>query len=385
MRTQQHLWKKDSGWDFFELTPNLPASLVLVFGGSDAVRDNLLWKQIRDRYPGALIVSCSTGGEIHDRDVFDDSLSVTAINFDATEVAAAEADVAACGTSYAVGEKLAGQFKRDGLAAMFLLSDGTQVNGSELIRGIRAKVGEHVVLTGGLAGDGARFHQTYVGLNRPGEPGKVAAIGFYGNAIQVRHGSYGGWDIFGPERRITRADNNVLYELDGKPALDLYIRYLGDDAKALPGSALLFPLQIYPAGRPEKAIVRTVVGIDADKRTMIFAGDVPTGYCARLMRGNFDNLIEGAATAAQQTKKDDITRTLQGDRLGILVSCIGRKLLLGQRTGEEVEAVSDVLGPDAKLAGFYSYGEVSPHAATGFTELHNQTMTITTICEETHA
>ena len=384
MRTQQHLWKKDSGWDFFEVTPRPAASLVLIFGGSDAVRDDVLWKQIRDRYPRALIVSCSTGGEIHGRDVFDDSLSVTAMSFDATEVIAAEADVAACGTSFAVGEKLATQLARADLAAMFLLSDGTQVNGSELIRGIRAQVGENVVLTGGLAGDGARFHQTYVGLNRPGEPGKVAAIGFYGDTIQVRHGSYGGWDIFGPERHITHADNNVLYELDGKPALDLYIRYLGDDAAALPGSALLFPLQIYPAGQPDKAIVRTVVGIDTDKRTMIFAGDVPTGYCARLMRGNFDNLIEGAATAAQQTRQPG-ARPLTGDRLGILVSCIGRKLLLGQRAGEEVEAVSDVLGQDAKLAGFYSYGEVSPHAFTGFTELHNQTMTITTICEETHA
>jgi hypothetical protein len=385
MRTQQLLWRKDYGWDFCEGAPNSQASLVLVFGGSEAVQDAVLWNQIRERYPVALIVSCSTGGEIHGRDVYDDSLCVTALSFDATRIAAAEADIAACGTSFATGEALAMQLKRDDLTAMFLLSDGTNVNGSELIRGIRAKVGEGVVLTGGLAGDGPRFKQTYIGLNRPGEPGKVVAIGFYGSAIQVRHGSYGGWEIFGPERRITRAENNVLFELDGKPALDLYIRYLGDDAAALPGSALLFPLQVYPAGQPEKAVVRTVVGVDTDKRTMIFAGDMPTDYCARLMRGNFDNLIEGAATAAQQTKQENAAPVPAGDRLGILVSCIGRKLLLGQRTGEEIEAVSDVLGPDAKLAGFYSYGEVSPHAVTGFTELHNQTMTITTFCEHTDA
>lgn len=385
MHTRQHLWRKDCGWDFSQPPGDSTASLVLIFGGSDAVRDEVLWKQIRAIYPKALIACCSTGGEIHGRDVFEDSLSMTAMTFDDTEVTGAEADITACGSSFAVGATLASQLARDDLTAMFLLSDGTQVNGSELIRGIRSKVGERVVLTGGLAGDGARFHETYVGVNRPGKTGKVAAIAFYGNAIQVRHGSFGGWDIFGPERRITSSKDNVLHELDGKPALDLYIRYLGDDAKALPGSALLFPLQIYPAGMPEKAIVRTVVGIDADKRTMIFAGDVPTGYCARLMRGNFDNLIEGAAMAAQQTKRDEGPRAPSGDRLGILVSCIGRKLLLGQRTGEEVEAVGDVLGPEAKLTGFYSYGEVSPHATTGFTELHNQTMTITTICEETHA
>jgi len=186
--------------------------------------------------------------------------------------------------------------------------------------------------------------------------------------------------VFGPEREITRAEANVLHELDGQPALDLYKRYLGEDAAGLPGSALLFPLRIYPADKPDEAIVRTVVGIDETARTMIFAGDMPKGYRAQLMRGNFDRLIQGAANAAEQANGEH-----DGERVAILVSCIGRKLLLGQRIREEVEAVNDIFGGDAHLTGFYSYGEVSPHAVTGCAELHNQTMTITVLSEKDSA
>jgi len=205
-------------------------------------------------------------------------------------------------------------------------------------------------------------------------------VGFYGDAIQVGHGSAGGWDVFGPKRRITRSKGNVLYELDGEPALDLYKRYLGEDAKGLPGSALLFPLKVFPSSNPDEALTRTIVAVDEECRAMTFAGDVPEGYSAQLMRGNFDRLVEGAADAAHQAATN-----MSGDRVAVLVSCIGRKLLLGQRICEEVEAVQDVFGERAMLTGFYSYGEVSPHAATHCAELHNQTMTITVFGESTRA
>jgi len=236
------------------------------------------------------------------------------------------------------------------------------------------------VITGGLAGDGPRFGTTYVGLNSAPRPGRIAAVGFYGDAFQVGHGSAGGWDVFGPKRRITRSKGNVLYELDGEPALDLYKRYLGEDAKGLPGSALLFPLKVFPSSNPDEALTRTIVAVDEKQRAMTFAGDVPEGYSAQLMRGNFDRLVEGAADAAHQAATH-----MSGDRVAVLVSCIGRKLLMGQRICEEVEAVQDVFGEKAMLTGFYSYGEVSPHAATHCAELHNQTMTITVFGESTRA
>lgn len=376
MRTAQSIWTAKQGWSSTQTQHFDAADLVLAFGSSDAISDENLWSELQAQHPKATVLGCSTGGEIHGCDVVDESVSVMAFAFSHTGLAATEAEVDAAGGSFAVAETIGKRLARPDLAAIFILSDGTRVNGSELVRGLRASVGENVILTGGLAGDGPNFGTTFVGLNAPPVPGKVAAIGFYGNSLRVGHGSCGGWDVFGPERQITQANANVLHQLDGEPALDLYKRYLGEDAAGLPGSALLFPLRIYPADEPEKAVVRTVVGVDESARTMTFAGDMPVGYRAQLMRGNFDRLIAGAANAAEQANVNH-----SGDRAAILVSCIGRKLLLGQRIREEVEAVQDVFGSDVPLAGFYSYGEVSPHEVTGHAELHNQTMTITVLSE----
>ena len=374
MRATQGLWTSQSGWSAPEHSG--PVDLVLAFGSSKAFAEGSQWQALKDRYPGAIVIGCSTGGEIYGCEVLDESLAATAISFERTRLSAAEAAVEAEGSSFAVGETLGRKLASPDLKALFVLSDGTKVNGSELVRGLRSVIGHGVILTGGLAGDGADFGTTYVGLDGKPEPGKVAALGFHGDDLLIGHGSFGGWDVFGPERRITKSEANVLFELDGVPALDLYKRYLGDEAAQLPGTALLFPLRIYPADKPEQAVVRTIVGIDETAKTMIFAGDMPNGYCAQLMRGNLDRLIEGAATAAEQA---DISA--QGDSVAILVSCIGRKLLLGQRTREEVEAVKDVLGSKIRMTGFYSYGEVCPHHITGSAELHNQTMTITTLSE----
>jgi len=377
MRARQALWTARQGWTG---KSEGKADLLLAFGGTAAVTDKSLWDDVLRRYPGAIVLGCSTGGEIHGSDVLDESLSLTSLSFDRTRLKCAEAAVENASDSFDAGKTIGKGLAAADLKTIFILSDGTRVNGSELIRGVRAHAGNKVVITGGLAGDGPRFGTTYVGLNDAPAPGRVAAVGFYGDAIAVGHGSAGGWDVFGPERQITRSKGNVLYELNGKPALDLYKHYLGDDAKGLPGSALLFPLKVFPPDRPNEALTRTIVAVDEKERAMTFAGDMPQGYSAQLMRGNFDRLVEGAADAAHQA-----ALPLPGDRVAVLVSCIGRKLLLGQRICEEVEAVKDVFGDGTALTGFYSYGEVSPHAATDCAELHNQTMTITVFGERAGA
>jgi hypothetical protein len=177
----------------------------------------------------------------------------------------------------------------------------------------------------------------------------------------------------------------VLFELDGEPALDLYERYLGpEESKGLPSSALLFPIQVYDMQSPDSAVVRTVLAIDREARSMTFAGDVPQGWTAQLMRGNLDRLAAGAADAARQAHAGLAAASgapEKTERLSILVSCIGRRLLMGQRTIEEVEAAGAELGRETLRLGFYSYGEISPHAKSGHCELHNQTMTVTMLAE----
>jgi hypothetical protein len=234
-----------------------------------------------------------------------------------------------------------------------------------------------VTVTGGLAADGPRFVETAVVWDGVAQPATIAAVGLYGNRLRVGYGSLGGWDTFGPDRLITRSAGNVLYELDGTSALELYKRYLGSHAADLPASGLLFPLSL-SAGSGEERVVRTLLAINEAEGSITFAGDVPEGAYARLMKANFDRLIDGASSAAATS-----LAVLDADaaELALLVSCVGRKLVLQQRIEEEVEAVRDVLGARPTLAGFYSYGELSPLAAGGSCALHNQTMTITTLAE----
>ncbi len=379
MRVTELSWTEGHGWRGAAVTA---ADLVLYFGTREALSNGERYRELRAMFPAAHILGCSTGGQIRNDDISDDEIATAAIRFAATKIKLASAPSPSADRSRGCGETIARALAADDLAGIFVLSDGLSVNGSELVAGIASVVGEAVPLTGGLAGDGARFEETLVGADC--EPGKgiVGAVGFYGSAITIGHGSAGGWDEFGPRRRISRSCGNVLFELDGEAALDLYERYLGEEeAKALPGSALLFPLRVCDPARPDHAIVRTILAIDRGARSMTFAGDVPEGWTAQLMRGNFDRLADGAAKAARQAAAS-IGEKPVGDQIAVLVSCIGRRLLMGQHTLDEVEAAGAEFAATVPRLGFYSYGEISPHGASGVCELHNQTMTITSFSEK---
>ena len=379
MRTQQLSWSAAHGWrapakDF------AAAGLVLYFGLRSALADGARYRELRAMFAKAHVMGCSTGGQIRNDDV-DDEIAAVALCFDRTRLGIACEAVPAASHSRSCGEALGRALVADDLAGIFILSDGLSVNGSELVAGVTSVVGPKIPLTGGLAGDSALFEKTLVGADCAPQSGRVAAVGFYGSAIRIGHGSAGGWDEFGPRRRITRSTGNVLFELDGEPALDLYERYLGEEeARGLPGTALLFPLLIRDAAQPDQDVVRTILAIDRAARSMTFAGDVPEGWIAQLMRGNFDRLAAGAAEAARQARAG-LGAERDQDGLAVLVSCIGRRLLMDQRIMDEVEAAGAELGAKIPRLGFYSYGEISPHGATGVCQLHNQTMTVTAITE----
>ncbi|MBI5891039.1 MAG: FIST C-terminal domain-containing protein [Nitrosomonadales bacterium] len=377
MKIEQQYWTADSGWQR-ESPPSLDgkASLVLVFGATPVMGDAERIKEIRAQYPGAHLVGCSTSGEICGTRVRDGSLAVTAVRFEHTSIRLAHADIGDGGDSLAAGVRLAKALPPQQLVHVLVLSDGLKVNGSDLARGLRENLPTGVAVTGGLAGDGTNFQNTLVCADSTPCEGVIAALGFYGERLKVGYGSLGGWDSFGAERLITRSKGNVLYELDGHSALELYKKYLGEN-NAGPAEALLFPLALRTS-EVGYGLVRSVMSIDEDGQSMTFAGDMPEGGYARLMKANFDRLIDGAEGAARASYE------MLGSRepdLALLISCVGRKLVLKQRIEEEVEGVREVLGKSTVLTGFYSYGEICPYGAITGCELHNQTMTITTFSE----
>lgn len=375
MQVKQFQYVPDSGWSSTSETALERADLILAFGSGKDCNGEILTGWWQEHYPGVPLLGCSTAGEILNTEVNINTIALTAIKFDSTEIRLEEVTFEDGADSFALGQALAGKFATESMKLFFVLSDGLNVNGTRLVDGLSDVLPAEVVITGGLAGDGKRFQETQICVNQNYGPCRIGAVAFYGENLDVGYGSLGGWDSFGPDRLITKAESNVLYELDGQSALKLYKEYLGEYASDLPASGLRFPLKVTtPEG---KEFVRTLLAIDEDEDSMTFAGDLPEGSYARLMKANFDRLIDGAIGAAESTQG----AMHRQPELAILISCVGRKLVLEQRVEEEVEGVSSVFDDQAPLTGFYSYGEICPLLDEVGCTLHNQTMTITTLRE----
>lgn len=377
MDVMKFSYSEKTGWVGGEFPKwDSPQTVLFVFCAPEFMDAPQALQELARRYPTSKIVGCSSAGEIFGTGVHDRSISVAVVRFADTHLRLEAFKVADTPESFALAVKAATKMNAPDLAAVFVLSDGLAINGSLLVSGLSSILPKKVVVTGGLAADGDRFKRTWVLVNGEPKEGYVTVLGFYGSRVRVHHGSQGGWDIFGPERVITRSEGNVLFELDGKPALDLYKKYLGEKADGLPATALLFPLQIRLPNE-KRTIVRTILSVDHEKKTMTFAGDLPQGSLAQLMRANFDRLIDGASEAAEKVNPTPGVPTLV-----VAISCVGRRLVLGERVEEETEAIREKFGDEAKHVGFYSYGEISPLVAGESCELHNQTMTLSVIQED---
>ena len=351
---------------------NDKVQLLIGFGENKIVTDTKTFTFLKEKFPNATITLCSTAGEIYGLENTENTLSLTAIEFATTTIKKASVNVSSIKNSSSAGEKLFELLPKDNLKLIFILSDGSKVNGSELVKGLNKNNVDNILITGGLAGDGTRFLESCVGLDDIAKSGNIVAIGFYGDKLKVSHGSMGGWETFGLEREVTRSKNNVLFEIDHKNALELYKKYLGKYADELPGSALLFPLSLKLSDSSD-SVVRTILTIDEENQSMTFAGDLPIGSKVKFMKANFDKLIDAASEAATNSLSINNIQP----KLAILISCVGRKIILSNRIDEEIEAVAKTFGTDTSITGFYSYGEISPLNPLTNCELHNQTMTIT--------
>jgi hypothetical protein len=379
MKISQKLWTLENGW--VDIAPKLPGppQLVLVFGARSLLEDQKHFDEIRSFYPNSNIVECSTSGEIMQTHIYDNTIAVTAILFEQTEIHCVETDITKAEDSFETGAKLADMLPKKDLVHAMVFSDGMHINGTTLVKGLSDKLPPNVSITGGLAGDAGNFKKTALGLNHVAEEGKIILIGFSGKNLKVGYGSFGGWNTFGIERTITKSKDNVVYEIDNKPALELYKNYLGDKAKELPGAGILFPFKIHRNHGSKAEMVRSLMKVNEKDQSVTFAGDMPEGSTGSLMKANVENLIDGAAQASSMSIKP-----FEGKNpdLSILISCFGRKVVLKEQTEEEVEAAQSVIGKNTIITGFYSYGEICPIDTTEKQcHFHNQTMTITNFRE----
>ena len=376
MKSQQIIFKPGTGWEESGQPVTAP-QLVLAFGTVEQVDSQEHYDYLRNRFPDARLVIASTSGDIQGTHVLDDCIVATALEFEKTQLKFVEKKITEIPNAFDIGKSIFQSLEQDDLVHILVISDGIVVNGSELVGGLNFHNKTRIPITGGLASDNARFIRTLVGLDHFPETGNVVGIGFYGKNLRVGHGSRGGWDAFGPERIVTRSDRNILYELDNNSALELYKRYLGDLTSELPGSALLFPLSL-KLPDSEEILVRTILSVDEKEQSMTFAGNLPQGSRVQFMKANFDRIIDAAGAAASLSLS---TAGSEAPEFALLISCVGRKLILNQRVEDEVEEAVEVMGSKTTVTGFYSNGEISPILTIPRCELHNQTMTITTYRE----
>ncbi|MCF6141792.1 FIST C-terminal domain-containing protein [Flavobacterium sp. K77] len=364
-------------WNYFQEKKQLNNPLVLVFGNRFLLEDEQVIDAIRAEFPYEHLVFGSTAGEILCCNVFDNSITVTAIEFENSSFVVERANILDYQkNAQDLGEVLYQKIPKQDLKHLFVLSEGSFVNGSSLIKGLESALESQVRITGGMCGDDSRFEKTIASYKENPKEGEVVLIGFYGASLEISFASFGGWIPFGPERIVTRSQGNVLFEIDGQPALDLYKNYLGDKASELPKASLFYPLNVTPQDRNEP-VVRTILNIDNANSSMILAGDVPTDSKVQLMMASVDNIADGALQAAEFGMKNRKTKP----EFVLAISCVGRKLVMDQRVEEELDQVREVIGERVPITGFYSYGELAPFNGSATCELHNQTMTLTLISE----
>lgn len=361
---------------------NQPWDLILLFADPLFYSDQAFIHRLQRQFSHSQIVGVSTAGEIHQHKVSEQTAVITAIQF--TQGSSCRVASERCLTmqdAFQVGQQLGQQLQGQQLQAVLLFGKGVDMNGSALLEGIHSSIG-NIPVSGGLAGDAGQFKQTWLLCDQVLDSHLVIAIGLYGAQLRISHGCAGGWRAFGPTRLVTKAEQNILFELDGHSALAIYKKYLGEYAEQLPASGLLFPFEMVDETGQSLGLIRTILGVDEQRGALILAGNVAQHGYLRLMQASIDDLIDGAETAAAQL---NTATPITQQQLTILVSCVGRKLVMGDIVDDEVEAVMKHIRSDGAITGFYSYGEFSPIHGTLDCKLHNQTMTITTFSEQLDA
>jgi len=376
MITQTLRYNVKDGWSEMPLGLDSESTLMLVFGERGLLEDPGPIRELRSALPATRVLGCSTSGQFVDELISDEGLVATILRFERAQMRTHQASIVCAADSFGAGAAIGSALSGPDLRGVFVLCDGTRTNGTELTAGLRSVLPASATISGGLAGDGDRFEKTWVCCDGDPETGLVAGVGLYGDGVRVWHGCRGGWEAFGPFREVTKAEANVLHELDGKPALSVYEEYLGDVAREMPAAALRYPLALRRA-EDGVTVVRTILGVSREDGTMTFAGDIPEGSTVQFMCSTPRRLVSGALSAIEMVPREAFEGS---DSVCVSISCVGRRMLLRHRAEEELETIASRLPEDSAQVGFYSYGELSPRPGAQC-ELHNQTMTLTVFTE----
>jgi len=376
MRIEQTVWTANKSWEKLVDDEGLAPQIVFLFGDNKTIREQDAIGFVRRQYPQARIFGGTSAYEINHLGVFDNSVVATAVEFNSVKLQFAKASLT-MHTSREAAEALSAQIAdKTDIGHLFVLCEGLDVNGGRIVDELN-RFFPGVSISGGMAADKNTVLPNYLILDDQMSDRSVIAVAF-GKSLKAGYASNGGWDSFGVDRQISRSEGKYVYEVDGQPALSLYKKYLGDEARDLPNSGHYFPVSLKESLTSE-GVVRSVIQIDEKNDALIFSSDMPQGWYFRLMRANYQHLMQAVSRSAEQSIVGiDTAKKF----LALIVSCVGRQIVLKQRVHDAINEASDILGNNKIVCGFYSLGEICPLSLQDKqTYYHNQTMTITTLSE----
>lgn len=323
------------------------------------------------------IIGCTTSGEISSDGQSANSAVLggivsDCIEFEFVRIQGLSTD------SAAAGRKLAESFSTVP-RYLQIFSDGLTGNGCALLKGIADGFRANVPVAGGAAGDNGDFHKTFQFDRGRICSDAVCGIGFHGD-FRLGTAVRSGWVPIGLSKQVTKARGKVVYELNGEPALNVFERFLGHHAEKLPAIGVEYPLGFMKPARAghldHQYILRATMSVDRLERSITFAGEIPEGAMVNLTCGDKDSVLAAAGTAAKEA------RNAMGDANPELIfcySCVASRIVLGNRTGEEIERVREQFGPQIPILGFYTYGEYCPVGMEACNDLHNETITLSVL------
>ncbi|MBS2013279.1 MAG: FIST C-terminal domain-containing protein [Deltaproteobacteria bacterium] len=368
--------------------PTLPSrldserTLVFVAGPAEVLEQSQPLSELVRAFPRSHVIGCGTAGALAGQAVRDGVVAVSIVEFTNTTMSLVHAPVTATADAFSVGQQIAKKLSKPSLRGVLAVGDGLEVDGAEFVRGLNSALDQSIALFGGLAGDGTRFKRTWVLAGPSIKSGLVAAVGFYGEHVVITQSTRYGWNKVGPERTVTRSDGRVIYELDGKPALDVYEEAIAAANKGSGGGVMpiMLPLAVRATARHEKSLVRSVMGVEAQKRCLRLAVDIPQGYLVQPLVGEQAALVSASKDAAVAAKEG--ASVAGSDTFVFAVSHAGRRAVLGAKAGDEIAAAVGALAGDSKThsVGFYGYGEIAA-SAPGHSDLHNQSISVTLVME----
>jgi hypothetical protein len=337
----------------------------------------VLVKGVQEAIGPQPLIGCTTDGELSSAGFSTGSAVIGGIVSDqvAFEIASVR-DIG--GNSGKQGRTLGARFS-DSVRYLQLFSDGITGDGSALLRGLQSALTAEMPIAGGTSGDGGKFVQSWQFLGDQILSDAAVAIGFCGD-FTLGTGVESGWSPIGLPKKVTRAEGNILYELNGESALEVYERFLGRHARNLPAVGVEYPLGLIAPDQgsdDDAMLLRATMSVDREAGAIRFAGEIPEGTMVYLTCGDRGSILDATEKAASHAVAELGAATAPA--VVFFYSCMARKMLLGLRTREEFERLRSQLTPEVPILGFYSYGEFCRPKRGLPSVLHNETATISVI------